>query len=168
MRAPRFQMSLRFLLVGVTLVCIDLNIVAERARRQRELLRRLEEVGAAVLFDYQRLGDSGDSDFNPRAGPPAPEWLRRLLGEEFFRTVVYINMTGKEVCDDCWAVLRLGDSIECLILDSSSIGDAAMEDIAQCRRLTALSLGHGAQLWQLIVFGLAASAVGIGLWHGLG
>ena len=140
MRAPRFQMSLRFLLVGVTVIGVGLGIVAERARRQRELQRRLAEVGAAVLFDYQRLGASADSDFNPRAEPPAPEWLRRLLGEEFFRTVIYVNMIGQEVGDERRAGLRLGESIEYLILDSSSIGDAAMADVAQCHRLAVLSL----------------------------
>lgn len=140
MRASRFQISLRFLLVVVTLIGLGLGVVAERARRQREFQQRLAEVGAAVMFDYHRKGDSADADFNPRAQPPGPEWLRRLLGEEFFRKVVYVNMIGQEVGDERRACLRLGDSIEYLILDSSSIGDAAMADVAQCRRLTVLSL----------------------------
>ena len=139
-RSIRIQVSLRFLLVCVTLLSVYLAALSAGARWQRELVARLQQAGAGVLFDYQRMGDSPDADFDPRAEPAYPPWMRRIVGEDFFRKVIYVVMIGEDVNDERLIQVQLGDTIEYLILDSTSITDAGLASITKCRQLRALSL----------------------------
>ena len=95
----RFQFSIGSLLVLVLVVAIPCSWMAvemKNARRQKEAVRGIMKLGGIVSYDYQ-LQRSG----NPlaRAGQPGPAWLRDLLGEDFFVTVVEVNFAVRSVTD---------------------------------------------------------------------
>ena len=72
-------------MVLVTVLCVWLGLVSERARKQREAVEAIEKVGGAVRYEYQ--SKSGQE-------PPGPKWLRELVGEEYFVSVIYVGLNG--------------------------------------------------------------------------
>lgn len=95
------QFSLRTAFVLLTIGCIWLGILAERARQQREAVEAIEALGGSVTYDFQIVGVPYDGNpdpphtvnriFRPDADPPGPIWLRRLIGDEFFQEVVAVT-----------------------------------------------------------------------------
>ena len=90
------QFSLRGFLVVLTIGCIWLGILAERARQQREAVKAIEALGGQVFYDWQvqasPIAAAGSLILNPNATPPVPGWLRRMVGEHFFQkaSMVYL------------------------------------------------------------------------------
>jgi hypothetical protein len=83
-RRPRrrwLRYSLRSLLILTTVLCIWLGIKVNQARRQKEAVARLKELGAEILYSHQR-SESGRS-FDPRKELDLPRWLRQLTGDDF-------------------------------------------------------------------------------------
>jgi len=87
----RFQFSFRSLLLFVVVVSAPLGWFAwemGKARRQREAVEAIGKAGGEVYFDCQRDEWRG----RIRGGAPTtPAWLRKLLGDDFFRNVVLVN-----------------------------------------------------------------------------
>ena len=83
---PRF--SLRFLAVVVTLLCIWLGLVASRAQQQRLIVESLRARGIIVYYDYQ-IGENLEllDDVEARQA----SWICRLLGEDYFATVIGVD-----------------------------------------------------------------------------
>ncbi len=80
----RFQYNLLSLLVLAVAVALPFawlgrNMAAAGA--QREVVGDIREFGGVVVYDYQA------GRFDTRSKPPAPLWLRRLLGDDLFRGV---------------------------------------------------------------------------------
>jgi hypothetical protein len=95
-----FRFSLRMLLVLLTVLCVWLGLKVNLARQQREAVEAIYKAGGSVVFDYQYLPKSNpvgsairDYTINLDAAAPAPSWLRFLMGDDCFRTViaVYFN-----------------------------------------------------------------------------
>jgi len=76
-----FQFSLRTLLVLLTVLCVWLGVTVNRARKQREAVAAIEALGGYVRYEYQ---------YGSGQEPPGPKWLRELIGEEYFVSVVYV------------------------------------------------------------------------------
>ena len=53
----------------------------ERARKQREAVAWVHEMGGSVQYDYE-IDD--DEWWAPDAEPPGPQWLRKQLDRHFF------------------------------------------------------------------------------------
>jgi hypothetical protein len=98
-RRQRLGYSLRTLLLVFTLLCVWLGMKMNAAQRQAEAVAAIFKAGGTVNFDYQMVpaksGPLVEFEFDPDARPSAPEWLRKLFGEDFFRTVVAARLTGK-------------------------------------------------------------------------
>lgn len=99
----RFQFSIRSLLVltvAVAAACSWLAVEMKKAREQRGALQAIEkELFGLTLFDYQL--DSSGQLMSP-AEPKEPAWLRDALGEQFFRSPVYVSLNQDNV-DTWWA-----------------------------------------------------------------
>src|SRR4051812_45101623 len=79
------RFTLRTLLVAVTLVGIWLAVTVNAARRQASAVAMILRSGGKVIFDYQivrSIGADGFCSANLETSPPAPEWLRRLVGDD--------------------------------------------------------------------------------------
>lgn len=59
-------------MIAVTLLCVWLGVVCNRANRQRRAVEAIVEAGGQVLYDYQF--DEGDR-LNPPPALPGPNWL---------------------------------------------------------------------------------------------
>jgi hypothetical protein len=86
------QFSLRGFLVMLTLGSVWFGWKAERAREQRQAVTAIEAFGGLVYYDWQE--PELDENENVRIcfvcsdkGPPGPNWLRRLIGDDFFQEV---------------------------------------------------------------------------------
>jgi hypothetical protein len=79
------RFSLRTLLVFLLVLSLPLGWFAlklHKARRQREAVGAIVEMGGFVYYDYQL--EKGSMLPDPAAEPGSPAWLRRLLGDDFF------------------------------------------------------------------------------------
>jgi hypothetical protein len=78
------RFSIRTLLIVLTIFCVALGWKVERARKQREAVAWVHEMGGSVKYDYEYV----DGAYSPKAKPPGPQWLRKQLGRHFFDDVV--------------------------------------------------------------------------------
>jgi len=86
------RFSLRTLLIVVVLLSVGLAWSAlkmREAERQRKAVEAIRRTGGLVVYDYQ-----WDTFGGPLAveEPPAPVWLTRLLGEDLFANVVFVEL----------------------------------------------------------------------------
>jgi len=117
------RFSLRTFLVLVTAACLSLGWYASQAVRQRDAVQAIQRLGGYCHYDDERL-------YMPRhkvngAGqlslvhPPAKNWLRLRLGDDWFATVNCVTMTGRGITDaslaeatphldSLWQLSRLG------------------------------------------------------------
>lgn len=151
------QFSLRTLLVIVTVFGVWLGRVVENARDQRIATESILQVRGQVKYDYQIRGE---------IEPPGPKWLRRLIGDDYFCTVVeatfdfeppraddhalrYINrlrhlrsldLQETQITDAGLAHLEGLDSLRRLNLERTAVTGAGLQHISRLRQLEWLCL----------------------------
>src|SRR5262245_17156491 len=74
--------SVRTLVLVTAAIAVWLGMLVRNAEKQRRAVARLQELGASVRYDYQ--------DANIKASPPGPNWLRNLIGDDYFCTVTFV------------------------------------------------------------------------------
>lgn len=89
------QFSLRTLVLSVLVLGVGFGWVTERVRRQRQAVSKIGSYGGQVTYDYQldAFGKPRRDQFgNYLHGlqPPGPQWLRELLGDDYFQSPVTI------------------------------------------------------------------------------
>src|SRR6266700_3862204 len=92
-----FQFSLRTLMIFtlvVAVACAWLGRKIEQKRREREAVTAIVKLGGEAHYDYQhQLGSNGEPQLD--AKPTGPDWLRSLLGENFFNEVVFVPFESR-------------------------------------------------------------------------
>jgi len=86
-----YQHSLRMLLLVVFLAAIGMSWFAvkmQNARTQQHSVEAITQSGGWVKYDYQ-YDQSGR--WMQGTIPPKPDWLRELLGRDFFATAVFCS-----------------------------------------------------------------------------
>jgi len=143
------QFRLATLLIAITLIGVWLGVWANRANRQKRAVAAIEAAGAGMDFDYERdsQGNRVDVDHSP-----APQFLRRWMGDDFFRRVVEVdyeigfddqgNFLGLTRIDDKgMACLEGLPDVECLLLGfQPGITDAGLVHLRGLRSLQYLDL----------------------------
>jgi hypothetical protein len=84
MRLPKFQFSLRTLLIVMTAVCLYLAAQFQWAREQREAVEAVRRASGNVYYDYEGLTKSHSG----RSESWAPKWAIDRLGIDFFHTAI--------------------------------------------------------------------------------
>jgi hypothetical protein len=143
-REPRlrwFQYSLSTLLLAVLVVSIGMSWVAvrmQRARREREAVAAIAKLRGWARYDYE-VQES--RDWITGALPPGPAWLRNLLGENFFATVVNVHL-DRSLCRDAdLAHLKALTQLKSLSLGSTDVTDAGLERLKGLTQLHLLDVG---------------------------
>ena len=131
-----YQYGLRTALVFVSLVSVGMSWLAVRmqsARAQREAVVAVQAAGGTVRYQHEldasgnvipvdglvwdapvdEWGNPVPGESSPGADAPAPAWLRRLFGDDLFRTAVWACVGSNEGLEQ---VRRL-TSLERLTLD---------------------------------------------------
>jgi hypothetical protein len=133
-----FQYSLRSLLLVMLLASIGMSWVAvrmQRARRQKDAVEEITNLGGEVMYDYEVQANRRF----PLAQPPGPAWLRSLLGEDFFATVVHAYPTAS-VTDANLEHLKTLTQLRLLVIEGGQITDAGLEHLKGLTGLRVLSI----------------------------
>jgi hypothetical protein len=98
-----FRISLRALLVLMTILCLWFGKISIAAHKQKKAVEWVEANGGRVKYDWQSK-ESAPKVFPgpapvPDAKIPGPKWLRRLIGEDYFQTVLEVNLTRCNIAD---------------------------------------------------------------------
>jgi hypothetical protein len=142
------QFGVGTLLLIVAAFAIWFGRAANLARQQRQAIHLIEELGGTIVFDHAY--DGSDE-------PPAPEWLRQFLGEEYFRRVQGVAIVSEDLTDDhleelagLFSTLMIGNFLpheadtltQSVQSDrySSPVTDVGLQAIARISTLTDLDL----------------------------
>lgn len=133
-----YQYSLRSLLIFVTLfafACSWLAVKKRQAKRQKEAVEIIQMVGGNVWYDYQ---ETAPRTVSTAGKPREPDWLLKILTEDFFHKPVNITFFGTPK-DEGWskAVNDL-PSLKTLLLSGRNISDKTLENLAMLPNLEEL------------------------------
>ena len=131
-----FRFSLRSLLLLVVLVAIPLGWKVNRVRNQRMVVAEIEKLHGQMYYDYQRNFIGGSTS----AAPPGPNWLRDILGVDYFADVVHVNVSGPQVTDKTLARLLSLPHLQLLGVDSDEITDSEVALVARSKELIGFNL----------------------------
>jgi len=138
----RFQFSLRslvVLVVAVAVPCCWLATIIQEAEEQKRAVEAIERAGGRIFFDNQVRDDMGR--LKGEKEPPAPLWFRKLVGDDFYRDAVAVDLLCSAV-DDERSVEHLKSltKLEALTLAGTKSSDTALEHITGLRNLKYLVL----------------------------
>ena len=128
---PRFTLGIVMLLV-LALGC-TLGWIAHRARVQREAVAAIVHAGGEVYYDYEMA--------IPAAKPHGPDWLRGLIGRDYFDTVRSVGGYKPTIDDAVVAQIGCLTEVRALYLYSATVTDFGLAKLAGLRRLGTLHLG---------------------------
>ena len=128
------RFSLLTLAVCMLIACAVFGWKVQSARAQRESVNWIEKTDGHVIYSHM-LGEYGQILRNPKA--PGPEWLRNVLGIDFFDDVVVAYVNGKEKVSDVTPLTKL---LELEILDLSNTNISNLTPLAGMLKLKTLFL----------------------------
>jgi hypothetical protein len=142
----RFQFSLRSLLILMAAVAVPFSWLAvemQRARRQNDAVAALQKGGyAGARYDYENF-DAETGDFVGSVS--GTEWLRNMLGLDFFSNVKEISFASQApLADEGMKCLRDLPHLQNLGLYRCSVTDAGLENVEGLDDLRWLALGETA------------------------
>ena len=140
MKSPKpkrrwLKLSLRTLLILLTIGCIWLGWTVNRARQQRAAVEWVTEIGGKIYYDFETDQDGYPSRKPGR--PPGPAWLRDWVGVDYLATVEGVAFSSTNRLDD---ISPLGTLVRLryLHLDRTNVGN--IEPLASLTQLASLSL----------------------------
>lgn len=115
------QFRLRTIFVLLTILGLWLGVQANRAQRQRRAVDAILDRGGQVQYDYEFDEDGHEIWLAEPPEPPGPKWLRTLVGDDYFRTVV--DVTFRTATDaDMEGLAALTDLIELDLIGAEVTG----------------------------------------------
>ena len=140
----RFQFSIRSMLVLVVAVALLfswITVEVQQAKRYRDAVTAIRQAEGFVYYDFQ-VDQAGV--LIPPTNIPGPAWLRTLLGDDFFGSVVKVDVT----CHGTDAILEKVEEFPQIrelylgsYLSDRKITDAGLEHVGRMTRLQTLGIG---------------------------
>ena len=87
-KGRRLAFSLKTLMLLVLPIAVWLGWVANKARQQRDAVAAIKQYGGFAYYDYEFINGHVIRGREPCW---APKWLRRLVGDEYFREAIGYN-----------------------------------------------------------------------------
>ena len=129
------QVSLRTMLVAVTLLCVILSVWVVPAERQRRTVAAIEAMGGAVDYVPFLTHVQGSGVPDPRASEAFPiTFLRRWLPPDYFDEILIVLLPDTRLTDTELDHLRGLTSLQSLFLSNTQNTDVALARL----RLTGL------------------------------
>jgi len=147
MKTRWLRFNVRTLLLVITVLCVWLGLQVNAARRQRNAVAAILKAGGTVYYDYQIVFETSVQwpikSFDDTKPPPGPAWLRRQIGDDYFRTVAavyFLDIATVDKADlDRLAELR---GLKALLSSGTAIVDKDLTVLASLHELEALVLIH--------------------------
>jgi len=111
--------------------CVLMGITAKRAREQKQAVETIREAGGRVTYDYQLTGS---------VKPSISEWLRELIGDDYFARVVFVGLLGSSGTDAVLVHLEGLTDLRGLSLLGTEVTDAGLAHVGACTNLETLDL----------------------------
>jgi hypothetical protein len=127
------QFSLKTFLLLTTAFCLWLGLLADSAKRQRDAVRAIRDMGGEVFYEYSRVEYENKQALVLNATPPAPAWIINLLGEDILYDAVAVT-PKKQHIPNSW----LGAAM--IHNDFSDRTDDALDVLLQLTRLQYVEL----------------------------
>jgi hypothetical protein len=141
-RGRAFRFSLRFLFVSMTIAAVYLGMLTVRARHQREVVAMVLNLGGQVGYRHNRPNPQRVKEYDFNIPPPGPAWLRKLIGQDYFVTVVFVYMRGTKVTDEQWEMISELPYLENLNLDDTQISEDGFRHLTKLSNLQVLWLNR--------------------------
>jgi hypothetical protein len=145
-KRAKFRFSIRVMMLVVLIIAVWLGWRVSIARKQRAVVAAVEQAGGWVHYDYEFVSDV----LTPGQNPWAPFWLRKILGDEYFRQVrqvslVYDESTGKrfdnknvDACDNLLKQMTAMPGLKELLLKETQATDEGLRQIGKMTELRQL------------------------------
>ncbi len=130
---PRY--SLRALFVLVTVICVYLGNHVNEVRKQKDAVAWVKEKGGSVKYENSHY-DAATNKYIAEFGWE-PEFLRKLLGVDFFYDVETVNLCGQEVSN----ISPLASLNNLVFLNLSFTQVRDISPLASSKNLIFLNLG---------------------------
>ena len=88
------RFSLKTFVVVLTVFCVWLGALVYRVNKKKEAVQWVKENGGDVYYDFEWEHDLMDG-----AEPPGPDWLRDLIGLDYFADVVFVDVNNTQIKD---------------------------------------------------------------------
>jgi Leucine-rich repeat (LRR) protein len=125
------QFSLATMFVVVTVLCVSLSVVVNRANRQQDAVAAIEALGGRVEY--------AEPDQETSAAFPR-QFLRRWLPRDYFDEVREVDLNGTQVTDAGLAHLQGLTALQELYLRGTQVTDAGLAHLRGLTGLLSLNL----------------------------
>ena len=139
-RGKRFWFILKMVIVAILLLLLFAWQPWQAARDQKAAVDRIEQLDGKVFYGYQ-FDESGKRIDGAR--PPGWSPLRRLLGGDFFDTVVEVDLSGTEADDDALQPLGGLTDLKKLNLKRTKVSKQGVEDLGEALPGCTITSGPG-------------------------
>lgn len=137
------RFGMRSMLLLTTVVGSWLGWQVNRVRREREALVLSASLGGKAYFDYQRERDPQHGYvIVPDRKSPRTSWFKTTIGDEYFRSIVSIDLRGTNVTDDDLKVIAALPDVVTLELSNTKVTDVGLERLERARQLEYLDLSN--------------------------
>lgn len=126
-RLPRFRFTLRALLLAIVPLAIWLASVSQAARTQREVIARIEAKGGWVFYRHQKREHAWGVEWLDEP-PPVPQWLRSWIGDDYFQTVIDVQLLNDRFQDEDLEEISKLKSLESVTINyDTPVSKAALQ-----------------------------------------
>ena len=137
----RFQYGIRSLLlltVIIAILCSWFTVKMEQARRQREAVAAIGQIGGQVIYDspvQRRI-------HNRPIGLSTPKWLRNIMGQDFFDDVQEVDFNYSQVSDTVLVNVEGLQKMKWISLYNNQVTDKMLIHFYGLKNLETVVLRH--------------------------
>jgi hypothetical protein len=157
------RISLRTLIIAILLLAVWLGYQVHRARDQLRAIEAIRAAGGWVRYADEfamgpvnvprgnRIWEPSWGTLTPGSGPRAPAWLRRAIGDEYFREIAHVSTfvdleegsaaepyPGKPPVDDTLRAIENQRGIRTLQIGGATVTGKGLDSVAKLTDLREL------------------------------
>jgi len=149
LRGRLLRLSLRGMIVIITVICILFAIHVQSVKEQQAAIKQIQRFGGSVVYDYEISKGAIDNTAKSRV----PDWLLSVFGLDHFHRVVRVQMTFRELkdlddtafvkgkqTDDAMHALARFPHLRSVWLDCPQMTDASLRHLSQLKELRSLEM----------------------------